>query len=105
MVKPAYAAGQAAQRAGTPRASNPHSRSSGNHNEWDCGHSDASCNVNMAPTPAEVKGARLDAGLTQVQAARLVHWGDYRRWSERETGKSPMPPAEWELFLFKTGKK
>lgn len=104
MVRSAYLAGQEAQRSGAPRSSNPYSIKQRYHDEWDSGWGDAACGINP-PTPAEVKAARLDAGLTQVQAAALVHWGDYRRWSERERGLVPMPPAEWELFLLKTRNK
>lgn len=53
------------------------------------------------PTPAEIKAARLAAGLTQREAAALVHRNDYRRWSEWENGHVQMPPAEWELFNLK----
>jgi putative transcriptional regulator len=54
-----------------------------------------------APTPEEIKAARVAAGLTQAEAAALVHRKEYRRWNEWENGRVPMPAAEWELFNLK----
>lgn len=57
------------------------------------------------PTPSEVKAAREAAGLTQPQAAELVHAGkkSWQNW-ESETGEArKIPLATWELFLIKTG--
>lgn len=64
------------------------------------------------PAPAEVRAARLAAGLTQAAAALLVAdvaveraertWQNY----EAEPGKShhrTIPLATWELFLILTG--
>lgn len=57
------------------------------------------------PSPETIKAARLKAGLSQQQAANVVyrHLNDNRcdRWSEWETGRRPIPPCEWELFLLK----
>jgi DNA-binding transcriptional regulator YiaG len=53
------------------------------------------------PSPAQIKSARLAAGLTQTQAARLVH-GTCRMWQYWESGDRRMHPAIWELFRFKT---
>lgn len=55
------------------------------------------------PTPDEVRAARLAAGLTQAQAAELVHYGRALRWSDLECGRHAVPAAVWELFQIKTG--
>lgn len=55
------------------------------------------------PTPAEIKGFRKLAGLTQQQAAEVVHRADGARWREWEGGKYSIDLAVWELFLVKTG--
>lgn len=54
------------------------------------------------PNPNEIKEARQAAGLTQTQAAKLVHvvLSSWQRW---EAGERKMHPAYWELFLIKTG--
>lgn len=57
------------------------------------------------PTPAEVRAAREAAGLTQAQAAVLVH-ASTRNWQqwEQEAGSNVrrMHPGLWELFRIKT---
>lgn len=58
------------------------------------------------PAPAEVRAARERAGLTQTEAARLVHTS-LRSWQQWEaeagtTGHRSMHPAFWELFQIKT---
>lgn len=56
------------------------------------------------PSPSEIKSQRLAAGLTQTQAAKLVH-ASLKTWQnwESETGEArKMPLAPWELFLIKT---
>ena len=57
------------------------------------------------PTPAEIKEVRTRAGLTQQQAAALVHRADGARWREWEGGKYGVDLAVWELFLLKTGQR
>ena len=56
------------------------------------------------PTPAEVKAARVAAGLTQTEAAALVHAGlkTWQNWESEggEARKIRLP--SWELFLIKT---
>lgn len=52
------------------------------------------------PTPAEIRAAREAAGLTQTQAAQLVH-GTLRAWQEWEAGNRRMHPGLWELFRLK----
>lgn len=54
------------------------------------------------PTPTEILAARKAAGLTQAQAGALIYCAR-RTWQDRERGISPMPLADWELFLIKTG--
>lgn len=55
------------------------------------------------PSPQDVLNARLSAGLTQSQAAFLVHLAAVVRWSEYERGVHSMPLALWELFLLRVG--
>ncbi len=54
-------------------------------------------------TPAEILQARTAAGLSQAQAASLVHLGSAVRWSEYERGVRVIDPARWELFQLLTG--
>lgn len=59
-----------------------------------------------SPAPDEVRAARDAAGLTQTQAATLVH-GTLRAWQgweapEGEPSARRMHPGLWELFLLKT---
>jgi len=57
----------------------------------------------LKPTPVNIARVRLDAGLTQAAAAALV--AVHRtRWAEYESGRSPMDPARWELFLILCGR-
>jgi putative transcriptional regulator len=60
------------------------------------------------PTPAEIREARKAAGLSQAEAAELVHLGAQPRWAEYEKGERNIDLARWELFLIKSkaaGKK
>ena len=59
----------------------------------------------VQPTPEQVLEARTAAGLTQKEAAALVHRGRAVRWSEWERGTIHMQPDAWELFLLKSGLK
>jgi len=54
------------------------------------------------PRPDEIIGMRINAGLTQQQAAEIVYSG-LRTWQQWEAGDRRMHPAIWELFLLKTG--
>lgn len=59
----------------------------------------------QSPKPDEIKQAREQAGLTQTQAALLIHKG-LRTWQGWETpegcsGHRKMDPAFWELFKIK----
>jgi DNA-binding transcriptional regulator YiaG len=57
------------------------------------------------PTPEQIKQARLDAGLTQSQASKLLHKGlsTWQGWETPEGLPShrKMDPAFWELFQIK----
>jgi len=55
-----------------------------------------------APLPAQVQAARAAVGLTQREAAELVHLLDAKRWGEYETGARKMDTARWHLFLLLT---
>lgn len=54
-----------------------------------------------APAQVDVREARLNAGLTQSEAAHLIHV-TARSWTHYEGGTRAMPFAAWELFLLKT---
>lgn len=53
-------------------------------------------------SPSTIKEKRLEAGLTQAQAARVVYV-HVRTWIRWETGDIPMPRMAWELFTLRTG--
>lgn len=57
------------------------------------------------PTTKRIAAARAKAGLTQAEAAALVHLTSNIRWCEYETGTKPIDLARWELFLLKTGQR
>ena len=55
-----------------------------------------------APTPEEIRAARVAAGLTQEQAAKAVGLsaaGGNVRWAEYENGTHSPHAAAWTLFL------
>jgi putative transcriptional regulator len=52
------------------------------------------------PKPEDVKAARDRAGLTQTEAAEIVHT-QLRAWQQWEAGDRSMHPAFWELFQIK----
>lgn len=59
------------------------------------------------PTAAEVRAARFEAGLTQAQAATLVH-ATPRNWQQWEdatggTNARRMHPGLWDLFRIRAG--
>lgn len=56
------------------------------------------------PMPADIFAARHALGLTQTQAAFLVHT-TFRTWQRWEAGDRKMPLSAWELFCIKTGLK
>lgn len=56
------------------------------------------------PDSEEIRARRQAAGLTQSEAAGLVHAG-LRAWQKWEGGERQMHPAFWELFQLKTHSK
>jgi len=68
-------------------------------------HPNRSCRGSPAasPSPDRVRAAREAAGLSQTEAAVLIHSG-LRAWQEWEAGNRRMHPAFWELFKIKTSK-
>lgn len=54
------------------------------------------------PSPAQILAARQSAGLTQAEAAELVHLGSHVRWSEYERGIENISIQTWHLFLLLT---
>lgn len=55
------------------------------------------------PDKAEIRRARVLAGLTQSESAALVGLSHGSRWTEYEAGSHPIDPARWELYLYKVG--
>ena len=53
------------------------------------------------PEPAQVRQSRLELGITQEQAARLVHIAT-RSWQKGEQGSQKIHPAVWELWCLRT---
>lgn len=55
----------------------------------------------MTITAETVRNARLDANLTQREAANLIYVTE-RQWRNYEIGVTNMPKGFWELFRIKT---
>lgn len=53
------------------------------------------------PSPVDIRAAREAAGLTQTEAAHLIH-GTLRAWQEWEAGNRRMHPGLFELFRIKS---
>lgn len=53
-------------------------------------------------SPEKIRAARLALGLTQKQAAAIVHSHHFKSWQRWENGEREMPLSTWELFLIKT---
>lgn len=53
------------------------------------------------PEPDKIKKERSKQGLTQTQAAELIH-SKLRSWQDWEGGRRKMHLAFWELFLIKS---
>lgn len=51
------------------------------------------------PTPAQIKASRLESGLTQAEAARVIRAKSISTWQSWEYGRNPMPEAKWLLWL------
>ncbi len=56
-----------------------------------------------APAPAEVRAARLAAGLSQPQMAGVLGLHSHRTVQAWESGQNPVAPGLWALFLLATG--
>jgi hypothetical protein len=56
-----------------------------------------------ATTPADIRAARLAAGLTQSAAAALCY-RSRRGWQDCERGLRQLDPAAWALFLIRSRK-
>jgi hypothetical protein len=54
-------------------------------------------------TAADVRQSRLAAGLTQAQAAALVHLKRWQTWQDWELEVSPPDPARMRLFRHLAG--
>lgn len=57
-----------------------------------------------SPNPSQIRESRLSAGLTQAEAAKIMHAASYRTWQAWEYGVNPMPPAKWALWEMLTKK-
>lgn len=55
----------------------------------------------MKPTGPQIKAARLAAGLTQAELAKLLGYTERFRISEFERGETEMPERVWELMQYK----
>jgi len=59
------------------------------------------------PHPAEIRAAREEAGLTQSQAAALVHSSprNWQQWEDATGGTNArrMHPGLWDLFRIRAG--
>jgi hypothetical protein len=53
-----------------------------------------------APTPTAIRKARLALGMTQSQAAALIH-RKLRAWQNYELGARPIDQGGWELWQLK----
>ena len=57
-----------------------------------------------SPNPTEIRENRRSKGLTQAQAASIIHVA-LITWQNYEQGNRKIHPAFWELFTLKTGEK
>jgi putative transcriptional regulator len=53
--------------------------------------------------PEKLKALRKQHGLSQTEAAALVHVSQ-RTWARYEAGHKPVPPCVLELFAIKVAK-
>lgn len=60
--------------------------------------------MEIQPTPEQIKQARISAGLTQTQAAELLH-KSLRVWQNYELGDRGMDIAHWVLFQIKLNQR
>lgn len=62
-------------------------------------------NFEFEPFSSEyLKAKRQALGLTQLEAANLLHSDNKQGFCYWERGSNPMPIAKWELFLAKAAK-
>ncbi len=54
------------------------------------------------PLPSDIRAARERAGLTQTEAADLIH-ATMRSWQDWEAGVAKMRPYAFGYFLMSTG--
>ncbi|MGR9108715.1 MAG: hypothetical protein ACU843_17490 [Gammaproteobacteria bacterium] len=56
------------------------------------------------PTPEEIKQARLNAGLSAREAAKIVDVTQltWQRWEGQSSRTTAIPAPHWELFLLRT---
>lgn len=59
--------------------------------------------ISGPPDPTSVLGERINAGITQQQAAEMLYT-DIRTYQRWEYGDSRMHPAIWALFLIRTNR-
>lgn len=52
--------------------------------------------------PADIRAARLAAGMTQTEAGATA-LATLRTWQDWESGKRAMHSAAWLVFLHRTG--
>lgn len=55
-------------------------------------------------TRGRIAASRAETGLTQAEAAALVHAAT-RTWQDWEYGLRPMPASKWELWELKTAER
>ena len=55
------------------------------------------------PTGSQIMAARLAAGQTQTQAAKVIGSNRTARWSDYEGEVTSMPAASWTWYLLATG--
>lgn len=58
----------------------------------------------MTPTPAQIRQTRSSLGLTQADAAKLLHMA-LRTYNDQERGIAKMGGAAWELMQIKLKEK
>lgn len=54
-------------------------------------------------TPEKIKRYRIEAGLTQTQAAKIAQV-TLRSWQRYESGEAKIPKIRWEIFVSKSKK-
>ena len=63
-------------------------------------HPNRGKSARINPTAEQVRQARAESGLSQVEAARLIYCSE-RSWQQWEAGERKMHGAMWELFRIK----